>query len=455
MKIKRFFDLSLFSVHSTVGKISFFSLFFPVLFENASTMILSTVNTAVISGFSENAAAAIGACTPVITMLLLFQNVISMGAGVIISNSIGAGRLDSARRISYSGAIVGMVCSLVLTPLAISLTPFIMQSQNLEGEIFTIAVRYFSIRAIFLVPQALVTYLLAILRCYGHTKYTFYAGLLNNVLNLILSILAVNIPKTTPTVAAGLMALGCGIATVISLVYVVLVFKRRGVIFLRPHTLSEFWSCVKRILNIGIPSAISSVSFTLSQVVTTAFIALVGGYALTAKVIFTQILSYAYLFSYSAGSANAILVGMRYGAGEYVEMDRMNRSLTRLTSLINFAVSLSILFLRGPLVKLFSNNGSILALSAVIFAADILTEQGRAVSHVYEYALRAIGDVWTTLGAILISCWVLGIGLAYVFAIPLEMGIVGCWIGLAADECFRGIFTYFRWKRVTKKLINT
>jgi putative MATE family efflux protein len=448
------FDRSLFSLTTSVGKISFIALFIPVLFENASTMILGTVNTAVISGFSENAAAAIGTCAPVITMFLLLQNVISMGAGVLISNRIGARELDAARQTAYSGAAVGIFCSAMFMPLAISLAPFIMLLQNLEGEILDIAIGYFRIRAMFFIPQGLVAYILAVLRCYGHTKYTFYAGVLNNLLNLMLSILAVSIPNTTPTDAANIMALGCGAATCITLLYVIFIYKRKGISFSRPDTLGSFWAYVGRILHIGVPSAISSMSFTLSQVVTTSFVAIIGGYALTAKVIFTQILSYAYLFSYSAGSANAILVGMRYGAKQYSEMCKMSKLLTKATSLINLAVSLSIIALRVPLVSAFSANESILALSLSVFAADILTEQGRAVSHVYEYALRAIGDVWATLGAILISCWLLGIGLAYICAIELGMGIVGCWIGLAADECFRGIFTYFRWKAVTKKLIN-
>ena len=103
------FDRSVFSLSTPVGKVSFAALFLPILFENASTMILSTVNTAVISGFSENAAAAIGTCVPIITMFLLVQNVISMGAGVIISNRIGGGELRSARQTAYSGAAVGIL----------------------------------------------------------------------------------------------------------------------------------------------------------------------------------------------------------------------------------------------------------------------------------------------------------------------------------------------------------
>lgn len=454
MKLKNPLDPKLFKIDSAVGRVSFIALFLPILFEHVSSVVLNTVNTAVISRFSENAAAAIGACGPILSMLLIVQNVITLGSSVIISNSIGAEKLEDARKISFTGILVCLLCSFIIAPTVFLLTPIIMGVQNLEGEIFAIAVSYFRIRLIFLPIQALSSYILAVLRCYGHTKYTFYVGVLSNVLNLAFSVTAVLLPGATPHTAASIMAIGCGIASTISLICVIIVSKKKGVGFKRPDSLGVFGSFIKRILNIGIPSAISSMSFSLSQVVTTAFVALIGGYALTAKVIFTQILNYTYMFSYSAGTANSILVGMRYGAGEYVEMDKMNRALTRLTSLVNLTVSLLILLLRVPIVGIFSKNENILALAIGVFAVDILTEQGRAFSHIYEYALRAIGDVWVNLIALVCSCWMLGIGLAYVCAIQLNLGIIGCWIGLAADECFRGVFTYLRWKSVTKRLIR-
>jgi len=77
---------------------------------------------------------------------------------------------------------------------------------------------------------------------------------------------------------------------------------------------------------------------------------------------------------------------------------------------------------------------------------DILTEQARAVSHVYEYALRATGDVTPTMIVTLISCWVFSVGLAYVLSIVCKMGLIGCWIGLAIDEWIRAAYTYYRWK---------
>ena len=452
MKIKSLFDSSLFNIRSSVGKISLWSLLFPILFESATSTVLSTVNTAVISRYSEDAAAAIGACTPIIAMLLLVQSVVSLGSTVIISNNIGAKDIRSAREVSYTGAFISAFCALFMIPVVLIFSSGIMTLQNLNGEIFDIAVKYFRIRVIFLVSHALCSYFCAVLRCYGYARYTFYVGVINNVLNLIFSLISVNISGIEAESAVEIMALGCGVASTVSLICVIFFLKKRSIGINKPRALADFFGAARRILNIGVPSAISSMTFTASQIVTTAFVVMISGYALTAKVIYTQILSYAYLFSYSAGSANAVLIGIRCGAGEYDEMNRMNRHLFRITCIVNLIVSLSIVAFRVPLVSVFTENAEIIALAAGVFAVDILTEQGRAVSHVYEYALRSVGDVWMGLVALVSSCLVFGIGLSYLLAIGVGLGLVGCWIGLAADECFRAVFMYGRWRVVLARL---
>ena len=171
MKFKRFFDPTLFCIQTELGKVSFLSLFLPILFESATTTVLSTVNTAVISGYSNNAAAAIGACTPIISMLLLLQTVISLGTSVIVSNSVGAKDLHEARRISFTGILISTASALLLTPVAFIFAEQIMHFQNLDGEIFDVAVRYFRIRAIFFLCHALSAYMTALLRCYGYARY--------------------------------------------------------------------------------------------------------------------------------------------------------------------------------------------------------------------------------------------------------------------------------------------
>ena len=67
---KKFFDKSLFTIASSVGTVSLFSLTMPLMFENIMNRLQGMVNTAVLSGYSETAVAAVGAVNTVIAVIL-------------------------------------------------------------------------------------------------------------------------------------------------------------------------------------------------------------------------------------------------------------------------------------------------------------------------------------------------------------------------------------------------
>ena len=443
---RTFFDRSIFTIKSSVGAVSLFSLMLPLLFESIMNSLQGTVNTAILSGYSENAAAAVGAANTVINVILLFGTVIAMGSTIVISNSIGAENIKKASEISFTAILVSIFFAFVITPVMLLASGGILRQMNLDGEIYENALIYFRIRLCFFAVQSAMSVLLALLKCYGYPKYTFLIGLLTNAINLLLNIYVIHFPQIPPVTGVSGVALACCCANIIGLIATIVIIKNTGIKLKKPCKIKTVLNDAGGILKLGIPSGLSSVSFTLSQMITTSFVALLGDSALSAKVYFTNILSYVYLFSFSAGSANALLIGRRYGAGEFELADKMNMQLTRLTRIANLIISLTVIALRRQLLGLFTGSEAIIAISLGIFAADIVTEQARAISHVYEYALRAAGDVFFSMIILIISCWTFSIGLAYILAIKCGLGLIGCWIGLAVDESVRAAVTYIRWK---------
>ena len=104
------------------------------------------------------------------------------------------------------------------------------------------------------------------------------------------------------------------------------------------------------------------------------------------------------------------------------------------------------LIFRKYLLMIFTDDPWAVDVALWVFLVDILVEQARSISQIYEYALRATGDVMFSMVFIVSSCWIFSIGLSYVLAIRCGLGLVGCFIGLAIDEWVRTIVTYFRWK---------
>ena len=64
-----------------------------------------------------------------------------------------------------------------------------------------------------------------------------------------------------------------------------------------------------------------------------------------------------------------------------------------------------------------------------------------AVPLFFEYIFNFLISTVT-----IVSGWVLSVGLGYVLASICNMGLIGFWIALVADEIVRAVYTYFRWK---------
>ena len=407
--------------------------------------MLGTVNTVVLSGFSDDAVAAVGAVSPVLGVILLVFYAISTGATVVISYYIGTEKLSDGAKVIFSALCVSALIGAGFAAALYYSDDWVVGTLNLQGAVKEYACTYYRIRVLAIPVTTLSSALLAILRCYGFTGSTVVAGLSSNAVNLAVSACVVYwLPTLFGDEVSG-VAFACVIGQTVSLAIGAAVFRMRR-IPIRVPRLSEFFIYVKKILRIGVPGMLSSGSLTFSQVVSTPFIALLGMTALSSKAYFDSILGYAYLFSYSMGSANALLVGRLCGAGEYEHADRLNRQLRRITCAVNLLISVSIIVLRVPLLSFFTDSREVLQAALWIFAIDVVAEQARAVSQVYEYALRAAGDVLFSTVIITASCWVCGVGLCYLLSIPCGLGLVGVYTAVAIDETVRAICTVCRWK---------
>ena len=444
-------DKELFKVTSSAGTVTLFAFLIPMLFENVMSVFHSTASAAILSFYSENAVAAVGAANGIINIATLFFSAVSMGATVLISTAIGAGKMKKSRELSFSALLAAIIIALVITPVLICMSDSLVGSLNLTGEVFTQAKLYLNVRMGFIVFNAISAVALGILRCYGYPKYTFIVMTAVNIIHILICAVVVFLPEIVPLKGVCGVAVAGALSTFAGTVITIVLLVRLKIQIVRPHSRKRLLKHIGNILKIGIPSVISGASFTVSQTIATSYVALIGDYALSAKVYFSNILSYVYLFSLCAGSANALLVGRCYGGGDMEKADKMNRQLIKLTGGVNFIMSVIVILLRRQLIGIFTDNELIINISTVIFCVDVITEQARAVSHVYEYSLRAIGDVLYSTVVLIISCWAFSVGFSYLLAIKYGIGLLGCWIGLAIDEIIRAGVTYFRWKKIYRR----
>lgn len=436
-----------FTVSNDLGTVNLFALAIPMLLENIMSSMVGFINSAVLSGYSDSAVAATSSANTVINMFALLQNIVATGAGVVVCNYIGANDKIGTKK---TGSITLMLCLLIGIILSASLAVLsspLMHMMNLEGETLSQATVYFRIRTAFFFIPMINSALTTLLRCYGHSALTVITGFVTILFNLVLNIWVIRFPEYAPLTGVEGIAVGSVISQFFGLATSALFVRLQKIGFQKPDSVSDGVSYAMRILRIGLPSGVSTGAYSISQVVTASFIALIGMQAISAKTYYNNILLYSYLFSMCFGSANSLLIGRLVGAKEYERAKQFNKRLVKLTCLVNLCISLLIILLRRPLLSIFTNSEEIIGMAIWIFLIDAIAEQARGVSQVYEYALRGVGDMKFMMAITTVSCWTFAVGLAYFLSIHLEMGLVGCWIGTALDETVRAVFSFLRWNK--------
>jgi Na+-driven multidrug efflux pump len=205
-------------------------------------------------------------------------------------------------------------------------------------------------------------------------------------------------------------------------------------------------TCIGRILRIGVPGGVSNLSYSLSQVVSTSILAVLGTTALTAKIYVSSIVFYVYVVGYSLGLATAILMGWMTGAGQYERAYVLNQQILRFAVSLNVILSVVIYLFHKPLMGLFTKNPEIIQMTGIIFFIDILVEFGRAFNHVENNSLTGAGDVMFPMVISIISAWGISILFSYILGIKMGYGLAGCWVAFAMDELFRGLIFFHRFR---------
>lgn len=436
------YNFSVNKINEDGREIRLLNLFIPTFFESVFVLLLSTVNTIMISGYSQDGVTAINVANQVHNLAVELITMLITGMSVLISIELGKDNKKGAFDISGT-AILWCIIGAVSTSVVIFVfSNNFVSAMNLEGELLNLSAGYLRVKMLFLPILIIMRCLTRILISYGYASLSFVIGIVSNVFNctFIWTFLYSGINFKINPVAR--VAIANGIAQIISLLIAVYFIKIKGCC----ANFSFNFSLLKKILKLGVPSGMCTFSFSLSQTITTSFIVSFGALIVNAKIYVSNIVSYTSNLSYSIAKANALLVGRYKGRQDFKSMGILVKQNLFLALICNLCLSIAVYFLREPLIGLFTTDKRIVEFASNILLIDIVVEVARAVNHIMDNSLNANGDVKVTFAVSTVSNWVFSVGLSYVLGVLLNLGIFGCWIAFMLDEIAKSIVYLLRWR---------
>ncbi len=436
------YDFSVAKIREDGRTISVLSLAAPKFFDQIFIILLNTVNTLMLSKYSEDAMSAANVSGQLQTMITVVLNIIIFGMSVVMSLELGRRDRRAAGHVAGTAVTMMLILSLLAGLLTALFSNQLIGLMNLEGEVKLIAVGYFGIKAAFIFVTMIMSVFNNLLICNGYSAYAVSAGLFANVLNAVLSYfilygnLNTGFDKVNTVAAAGVFS------QALAAMLAIFVYKKKKC----PFLFGLNFSALKRMLKVGVPGGLGSISWNATQVITTGLITSLGLTVLNAKIYIASIIQYTSCVGMAIASANGVLTGRYRGRGEFSKMKTLYRQNLALAVSCNAALSLCAFIFSRPLLSLFTDSKEIYSLAIGVMAVDILVEIARGANNMTEQSLNANGDVRVTFLVPLVTCWLLGVGLSYLLGVKCGMGLIGIWIGFASDEAVKATCYITRWK---------
>ncbi len=429
-------------------QLKLFNLAWPIFIETALFMLLGFVDVFVLSRYDDLAASAVGTANQAVSIVTIVFTVISGASAVLISQYLGAEKRENASRIAALSLTINFIFGIVISLGLVLFNRQILSFIGAKGQLLELSGQYLSIVGGFIFLQAVLSNASVIIRNHGLTKITMYVTVGMNIVNTGLDVLFVlgllGFPKLGVT--------GVAIATTFSriagmIVIGIILFTKveKPSIFklLKPFPKGD----LKDIFKIGIPSALETFLYNLSQLVITSLVLnFLTEAELITKTYVQNITMFFYLFAVAIAQASQIITGHLVGAKKTDEAYRRGFRSYSFALAIAAGICVIGVILRSQLMGIFTADEAVITMGANILLINTVLEFGRTTNLVLIACLRGSGDVYFPTFCAIFSNWLISVLGSYLLAVVFGMGIYGLWIALAADECIRGVMMILRWK---------
>lgn len=438
--------------NSPIIERSVLSLAWPIFFQSLLGIALGYVDTVMLSNYSETAVGAIGNANSIIGFLTLAFTIISSATGIMVSQYLGADKKEEMNKIYTVAFAFNLVLSGVISLVVFLFSRPLLVAMQVPSEMMSDADMYMKIVGGTIFTQALLNAFNQIFSSHGKTVYGMIIAFAMNILNICGNYMFLYGPLQTLNLGASGVAVSTCISRVVALIAAIIYFYkvikgRIGIKYLIPFP----FDILKRLLKLGIPTAGENISYNFSQLVLTAFVNTMGIVAINTKIYANMLSMFTYMIALAAATATQIIVGHSVGAGNYDFAYKRVMKTLRFSLIISISVAV-INWLAAPLTfSLFSSDSNVAALGSTVMFIAVFLEFGRTTNIVIINSMKAAGDVKFPTMLAIFSMWGLSVLIAYILGIVLGMGLAGVWIGMAADEIFRGVVVLIRWKKGTWK----
>lgn len=375
----------------------------PIMLTNLIQTMYNLTDTYFLSKLGAVEVASMTLAWPVVFLQLALGVGIGIAGTTLISQNIGANKIDEAKKIAGQLVVFGMGFSILLGISGVISTPYILKIMGATGYIYDNAYIYL----ILIVGGAPLMYASfiysAIKQGEGDTVSPMILSLISVTINIILD------PIFIFYLDLGIKgaALATLLARAIMLFYVVYqLFIRDTPMRLRLKNLKPEFNYIKEITRLGIPASIGQATIAMGFVVLNSFVNTYGELTLAAFGIGNRINGLIVMPAMGIGGAVSSIVGQNIGNNNVKRVKECVFKSSILGAIFSVIGSTIFGLWGSNIVRFFSTNKDIVYLGNEYLKYISLSLIGLAILPIITGALQGVGQTKKAMYLSMSRLWV-------------------------------------------------
>ncbi len=429
-------------------------LAWPSMTSFALQSLVGLVDMLFVARLGTEAVAGVGVGSQVHFVVFALIAAVSTGTVALIARATGAGDGEQADRVLRASLWMATLLGASLCLLA----PFahtIVAVFGVTPPVVEIGGSYLRILLWASIPFAIAITLSSAMRGAGDVRTPLMVGIAMNALNVVGDYALIFGHWGAPALGTEGSAVASALALLLgALVYLGLWLGGSSIFVRRGWVMGISGDLCRRILHIGIPTALEHLAFNLGLFLFLRLVVQYGTEAVSAYIIGVRILAFSFIPGLGFATAASTLVGQHLGAGRPDLAAHSGWRATGGAVAVMGVIGLLIILNAGPIAGWFGAAGADTTNLAVNFIYILGAAQPMmAVEYAVGGALRGAGDTRFPLLAMMMGLFVFRLGGAFWVLHVYEGSVVALWSCLLADYAVKALllslrFHRGRWKKV-------
>ena len=284
----------------------------PLILGNLLQQMYNTADSIIVGNFvGSNGLAAVGSGTALINLIIAFSQGAAVGAGVIVSQSLGARDKQKAKLAVHTAMCIAIILGVILSAIGVILSSDLLVWMKTPKSVLKDSVLYLQIYCGGLIFNVIYNMATGILNAAGNSKRPLIYLAIASVTNIILDLVFIKALKWGVKGAAIATDISQALSCVLAVGYLLRVNSDYKLII---KELKIHGNTAKQIIRVGLPTAIQNMVISFSNVLVQSSVNSYGATAMAGYAAYLKIDGFNILPVLSISMAVTTFTGQNVGA---------------------------------------------------------------------------------------------------------------------------------------------